>query len=163
MEGIRNIKKHFPDHLTVIEDFAKAPRDVLLMVHDEAYITKMESQKIESDTPQHATQFSVDDTRVTQDQDTFMSLFSFEAALKAAGAVCKAIDLVTEGRFRNAFCCVRPPGHHCGIKGHTAEASSQGYCIINNISVGAMYATRILDYKKVAVVDFDVRTCFLLV
>ena len=47
-----------------------------------------------------------------------MSHFSFDAAKTAAGAVCKAIDLVVDGKYRNAFCCIRPPGHHCGFKGN---------------------------------------------
>jgi len=64
--------------------------------------------------------------------------------------------LVTSGAYRSAFCAVRPPGHHCGRKGHTAEASSQGYCIINNVAVGGFYAIQKYNYKKIAIVDFDV-------
>jgi len=155
MEGVKTIFKHFPNNMDIVTDVKPVSRQILVQVHDDQYITKMESQKPSSDVPQHATQFSLDD-RETQDCDTFMSYFSWEAALTAAGAVCKAVDLVHNGNYRNAFCVIRPPGHHCGVKGHTAEASSQGYCIINNIAVGAFHAVAAYNYKKIAVVDFDV-------
>ncbi len=189
IEGIRSLRKHFPSKITIIEDIPKADRKILTMVHDESYIVKMEAQKPDLDEgPTPATQFSVDDARPAEDCDTFMSHFSFEAALTAAGSVCKAVDLVrycsvtflkpnsvwfqkshgtitfpnisqvTSGQFRTAFCAVRPPGHHCGVKGHTAEASSQGYCIINNVAVGGAYAIHTYNYKRIAIVDFDVRT-----
>lgn len=56
------------------------------------------------------------------------------------------------GGYRNAFCCVRPPGHHCGNKGHTETAASQGYCILNNIAVAALYAKYKHNFERIAVV-----------
>jgi acetoin utilization deacetylase AcuC-like enzyme len=93
--------------------------------------------------------------RESQDNDTFLSKSSFDAALMAAGAVCKGVDLVSSGNYRNALCTVRPPGHHCGKNGHTEGAASQGYCILNNVAIGAFYA-KLSGFQRVAVVDFDV-------
>jgi acetoin utilization deacetylase AcuC-like enzyme len=83
------------------------------------------------------------------DSDTYISENSFEAAMYAAGAVIEAIDRSKKGEIERAFCAVRPPGHH-------AEANSaMGFCIFNNIAVGARYAQKI-GYEKVFIIDFDV-------
>jgi acetoin utilization deacetylase AcuC-like enzyme len=83
------------------------------------------------------------------DGDTYLSEHSFEAAVFAAGAVIEAIDRCKKGEIERAFCAVRPPGHH-------AEAdAAMGFCIFNNIAVGARYAQKI-GYRKVFIVDFDV-------
>jgi acetoin utilization deacetylase AcuC-like enzyme len=83
------------------------------------------------------------------DPDTYISDNSFEAAMFAAGAIIEAIDRCKKGEIERAFCAVRPPGHH-------AEADrAMGFCIFNNIAVGARYAQKI-GYKKVFVIDFDV-------
>ena len=88
--------------------------------------------------------------------DTFLTWGSWSALTKAAGTVCAAVDAVTQGRCRNAFCAIRPPGHHAGRNGETENTSSQGFCLINNVAIGATYAVEALGYKRVAVVDFDV-------
>ncbi|MEW6116278.1 MAG: histone deacetylase [Nitrospirota bacterium] len=83
------------------------------------------------------------------DGDTFMSENSLEAALHAAGAVMEAVDRCKSGEIERAFCAVRPPGHH-------AEAGrAMGFCIFNNVAVGARYAQKI-GYKKIFIIDFDV-------
>lgn len=83
------------------------------------------------------------------DPDTYVSEGSLEAALHAAGAVLEAVDRVEKGEIDRAFCAVRPPGHH-------AEADrAMGFCIFNNISVGARHAQR-AGFRKVFIVDFDV-------
>lgn len=83
------------------------------------------------------------------DPDTYISAGSLNAALFAAGAVMKAIDRCQKGEIKRAFCAVRPPGHH-------AEADrAMGFCIFNNIAIGARYAQKI-GYKKVFIIDFDV-------
>lgn len=83
------------------------------------------------------------------DPDTYISEKTFEASLYAAGAVIEAINRCKKGEIERAFCAVRPPGHH-------AEADrAMGFCIFNNIAVGARYAQRI-GYKKIFIVDFDV-------
>lgn len=55
------------------------------------------------------------------------------------------------GEYRNAFCAVRPPGHHCGRSGHTQAAKTQGYCILNNVAIGALYAIKKYNYERVAI------------
>jgi len=83
------------------------------------------------------------------DGDTYMSKDSLEAALYAAGAVIEAVERCRKNEIDRAFCAVRPPGHH-------AEADrAMGFCIFNNVAVGARYAQKI-GYKKVFIIDFDV-------
>ena len=87
---------------------------------------------------------------VRLDADTAMSPQSGEAALRAAGGVVAAVDAVLKGEASNAFCAVRPPGHH-------AEPDrAMGFCLFNNVAIGAMQAQKAADVKRVAVVDFDV-------
>jgi len=84
------------------------------------------------------------------DADTVMSPQSGEAALRAAGAVAAAVDAVIAGEVDNAFCAVRPPGHH-------AEPDrAMGFCLFNNVAVGALRARQVHGLARVAVVDFDV-------
>lgn len=83
------------------------------------------------------------------DPDTYVSEGSYEAALYASGALLEAIDRIKAGDIERAFCAVRPPGHH-------AEADhAMGFCIFNNVAVGARYA-QCVGYKKVFIIDFDV-------
>ncbi|WOF73193.1 histone deacetylase family protein [Parvibaculaceae bacterium PLY_AMNH_Bact1] len=84
------------------------------------------------------------------DADTAMSPGSGEAALRAAGAVCRAVDAVVSGDAQNAFCAVRPPGHHA------EPETSMGFCLFNNVAVGALYAREKFGLEKAAVIDFDV-------
>lgn len=91
-----------------------------------------------------------DQGAVQLDADTILSPGSGEAALRAAGAVCAAVDAVVGGEVQNAFCAVRPPGHHA------EPANSMGFCIFNNIAVGAAHAREEHGLNRIAVVDFDV-------
>ena len=84
------------------------------------------------------------------DPDTAMNAHSMNAALRAAGAGLLAVDEVLGGRTRNAFCAVRPCGHHA------TRERSMGFCIFNNIAVAAAYALEQPGIERVAVVDFDV-------
>ena len=84
------------------------------------------------------------------DPDTVISPGTDNAAKRAAGAVVMAVDLIMSGRVKNAFCCVRPPGHHA------EHDRSLGFCIYSNIAVGVKHALQAYGLKKVAVVDFDV-------
>jgi len=84
------------------------------------------------------------------DPDTIVSPDTMQAAKRAAGAVVSAVDLVMGGQCNNAFCSVRPPGHH-------AESDrAMGFCLFNNLAVGAAHALASYDLKKIAIVDFDV-------
>jgi acetoin utilization deacetylase AcuC-like enzyme len=84
------------------------------------------------------------------DPDTIMNLHTWGAALRAAGAVLAATDAVMAGELENAFCAVRPPGHHA------CRDRAMGFCFFNNIAVGAKYALERHGLKRVAIVDFDV-------
>ncbi|HVZ45867.1 MAG TPA: histone deacetylase family protein [Ramlibacter sp.] len=84
------------------------------------------------------------------DPDTAMNEFSWNAALRAAGAALAATDAVIGGELENAFCAVRPPGHHA------MHDRAMGFCIFNNIAVAARYALERHGLKRVAIVDFDV-------
>ena len=84
------------------------------------------------------------------DPDTAMCPKSFDAALRATGAVVHAVDQVMSGAANNAFCAVRPPGHH-------AEPSRpMGFCLFNNVAIAALHARAAHGAERVAVVDFDV-------
>ena len=84
------------------------------------------------------------------DPDTVISPGSLEAARRAAGAVVMAVDLVACGDMKSAFCGVRPPGHHA------ERRQAMGFCLYNNIAVGAAHALQQYGLEKVAIVDFDV-------
>ena len=84
------------------------------------------------------------------DADTVMSPASGRAALRAAGAVVAAVDAVVAGEADNAFCAVRPPGHHA------EPGRAMGFCLFNNAAIGALRAREVHGLARVAVVDFDV-------
>jgi len=110
--------------------------DELLLVHNQEYVEKilaLETKEI-----------------IMLDPDTAFSPGTREASLKAVGGVLDAVDTVSDGKISKAFCAVRPPGHH-------AEPDrAMGFCIFNNITIGAAYAIRKKSYNKAAIVDWDV-------
>ena len=84
------------------------------------------------------------------DGDTVVSPGSKEATFDAVGSIISAIDGVINKDFKNAFCAVRPPGHH------SEQEKAMGFCIFNNVAVGANYLISKYKYKKIAIIDFDV-------
>jgi len=114
----------------------RATREQLLLTHDSAMI-----DVIFDNAPREG--------YVRLDADTAMCPHSLEAALRAAGAVCAAVDAGLDGGSPRAFCAVRPPGHHA-----TREAP-MGFCLFNSVAVGAAYALA-RGLERVAIVDFDV-------
>lgn len=84
------------------------------------------------------------------DPDTAMCPHTWQAALRSAGAGTEAVDLVMAGKVKNAFCAVRPPGHHA------ERANAMGFCFLNNIAVAAAHALAKHNLSRVAIVDFDV-------
>ncbi|MGE5088798.1 MAG: histone deacetylase family protein [Candidatus Levyibacteriota bacterium] len=84
------------------------------------------------------------------DPDTALNPHSVTAARHAAGAVIRAVDLVCGGQFENAFCAVRPPGHHA------ESARAMGFCVFNSVAVGAAHALAAHGLSRVAIADFDV-------
>jgi acetoin utilization deacetylase AcuC-like enzyme len=84
------------------------------------------------------------------DADTIVSPGSYLAARRAAGAVCHAVGAVALGEARNAFCAVRPPGHHAESR------RPMGFCLFNNVVIGALEARDVHGLRRIAVIDFDV-------
>src|SRR5690606_1713801 len=115
----------------------RATREQIGRVHTEGHIEFIEG--------------SVPETGFRRiDADTAMSPGSLEAAYRAAGAVVHAVDEVMAGRARNGFCAVRPPGHHA------EPQTAMGFCLFNNIAIGALHARAVHGCERVAVIDFDV-------
>lgn len=114
-----------------------ATREELARVHDPAYI-----EFVLAAVPREG--------QCHLDADTVLSAGSGEAALCAAGAVIGAVDAVMSGEIANAFCAIRPPGHHA------EPAQAMGFCIFNNVAIGAAHARARHGLKRVAVIDFDV-------
>ena len=124
------------DFLTNI-DAPEVTREQLLRVHSAEHLANMDAMM-----PRQGY------SRL--DPDTVVSPDTMQAAKRAAGAVVSAVDLVMSGQFQNAFCAVRPPGHH-------AERSrAMGFCLFNNLAVGVAHALETYGLKKIAIVDFDV-------
>lgn len=84
------------------------------------------------------------------DPDTSLNIHTWDAALSAAGAALAATDAVMAGELENAFCSVRPPGHHA------CRDKAMGFCFLNNVAIAARYALERHGLKRVAIVDFDV-------
>lgn len=112
-------------------------REALLRVHGENYV-----DEIDAKAPREGW--------VQLDPDTSMNPHSLEAARRATGAVIYGVDLVMAGKAQNAFCAVRPPGHHA------LSNRSMGFCIFNNVAVAAAHARATHGIKRVAILDFDV-------
>jgi len=140
-----------PDRLRAIADALDRPQfaallriaaphsdmEDILAVHPASYI-----ERIRTAVPQEGF--------AAIDADTFMSPASFTAAMHAVGAACTAVDEVIAGRATNAFCAVRPPGHH-------AEPEvAMGFCLFNNAAIAARHAQRRHGLGRVAIVDWDV-------
>lgn len=86
------------------------------------------------------------------DADTAMNAFSLDAARRASGALIEATDAVLAGEYDNAFCNVRPPGHH-------AESQrAMGFCLFNHVAVGVHHALHRHGLERVAIIDFDVHS-----
>ena len=111
--------------------------EALARVHDRDYIQEVLA--------------AVPATGIVQfDPDTYVSPGSREAMLRAAGALVAGVDVVLSGEAKNVFCAVRPPGHHA------MPARAMGFCIFNNVAVGALHARVAHGINRIAVVDFDV-------
>lgn len=114
-----------------------AERQHLLLAHDEEYVDGIMA-------------IAPSTGLVTLDPDTAMNRYTLRAALLAAGAGIKGVDLVLDGTVQAAFCNVRPPGHHA--ERHRA----MGFCFFNNVVIAALYALEKHGLKRVAIIDFDV-------
>ena len=147
------------------EDFPKADVKTLSRVHAADYIRFIHELDKQVNIDGRTVPFTPkvqkhvrhdDETKDQDDCDTSFSKGSLSAARRAVGAVCFAVDRVLAGMNRNAFCCVRPPGHHAGLKGLIQGATSCGFCIFNNVAAGALHALEEHKLMRVAIVDLDV-------
>ena len=84
------------------------------------------------------------------DSDTIMNPATLTVSLRAAGAAIAGVDAVMKGEVENAFCAIRPPGHHA------EPTRSMGFCVFNNIAIAARYAISAYGIERVAIIDFDV-------
>ena len=139
-ERLRAIKKVISsssyDNL-VRREAPKSTLQQIAMVHDLNYVEKLMDLVPERGWSQI-------------DPDTVMCPETGEATLRAVGAVIEAVDGVISGKFDNAFCAVRPPGHH-------AEPNhGMGFCFFNNVAIAARHAQQAHGLERVAIVDFDV-------
>jgi acetoin utilization deacetylase AcuC-like enzyme len=114
-----------------------ATREQIVRVHGDAYLDELEAA-------------SPDEGLHFLDPDTALNPHSLTAARHAAGAVCMAVDLVMRGETATAFCAVRPPGHHA------ERRRAMGFCLFNNVAVGAEHAMAAHGVQRVAIIDFDV-------
>jgi len=127
--GLFDLLRHYP--APVIS------REQLLRIHSAEYLDWLQAVA-----PQEG--------YIRLDPDTFMSPATLTAAYRAAGAAVHAVDLLMDGTADNAFCCVRPPGHHA------ERGQAMGFCLFNNIAAGAAHALAQHGMNRVAIVDFDV-------
>jgi len=115
----------------------RATREQVLRVHGEAYVDQLEAAS-----PAQGLAYL--------DPDTALNPHSMDAVWHAAGALVLATDLVMSGVSANAFCAVRPPGHHA------LRRRAMGFCVFNSVAIGIMHAIEAHGLERVAVVDFDV-------
>jgi len=127
--GLEAVLRHY--------DAPQAGREQLVRVHEAAYVDSILAVR-----PR--------DGLVWLDPDTAMNEHSAEAALRAAGAAVLGVDLVMSGEAGCAFCSVRPPGHHA------ERGRAMGFCLFNNVVVGAVHALEEHGVDRVAILDFDV-------
>ena len=134
----------------IIDNFKKIDNKNLIWKKpnkfDEFFLNKTHSL----DYINHVKQTFPEKGLVFLDGDTIVSPGSKEATKDAVGSIIAAIDGVQDKEFKNAFCAVRPPGHHA------EKDKAMGFCIYNNVAVGANYLIEKYKYKKIAIIDFDV-------
>lgn len=165
LHSARMFEKH---ELEISSDFSEASFELLAQAHTKEYLDFVQtlSDEVASNgeavpfTPHVQRSISIfqkEQPKAGDMSDTHFTPGSLQAATRAAGSVVAAVDAVMDGKQRNAFCCVRPPGHHAGPSGLLDDAVSCGFCLFNNVAVGALHALRKrTDCRRVAIIDFDV-------
>ena len=141
-----------PDRLTAISDHMIAQGlDSFFVYHDAPLATFQQLHRVHSAAHLERLKRASPELGIVHlDPDTAMNRHTWQAALRAAGAGIKAVDLVMAGEVENAFCAVRPPGHHA------ERAAAMGFCFFNNIAVAAAHALGAHQLSRIAIVDFDV-------
>lgn len=120
-------------------DARKAREDEIAYIHDENYIRQIQA--------------TADRERTFLDPDTSTNAYTWLASQLAAGGFIKCVEAVWDGRFKNAYAFVRPPGHHA------ERGRAMGFCIFNNIAIGAWWLKKNRSVERIAIVDFDVHHC----
>ena len=134
------------DHALTRKEAAPASLADIELAHGRMYIASLRGlndaliEDIQAGGPTHS----------ALDPDTSMNAHTWNAALRAAGAALEATDAVLAGELENAFCAIRPPGHHA------CHDKAMGFCFFNNVAIAAKYALERHGLKRVAIVDFDV-------
>jgi len=141
-----------PARLSAIQDeLLSSGLDFVLQHHDAPLASREQLCRVHTpEYVEHIFRIAPDEGQAWLDMDTSMNPHSLSAALRAAGAVVLGVDLVMTGQSNAAFCNVRPPGHHA------EHNKAMGFCIFNNIAVGAAHALQTYQLKRIAIVDFDV-------
>ena len=129
-------KENFPN--IALEEPEKIKKELIYAAHDKDFVDETINK------------FPENDEIYYLDQETPVSSGSKDATLRAAGAGIDAINSIIDGKSKNAFCIVRPPGHHACIN------KSMGFCVFNNVAIAAYYLINQYDYSNIAIVDFDV-------
>ncbi len=142
-----------PARLAAIEDALIASGVMDALTPCEAPLAT-EEQLLRAHTPEHVQRLAqlaaLERDYIALDPDTILARYSYAAALRAAGACVAAVDEVMAGRLENAFCAVRPPGHHA------MRDKPMGFCFFSNIAVAVKHALAVHGLKRILVVDFDV-------
>lgn len=123
-----------------------ANKDELALIHTPAYIERVQhaaerAERLEAESGRKARFFAT---------DTYVSGQSYEAAIRAVGAPLTAIDAILQGEINNAYCLVRPPGHHA------LADNAMGFCLFNNVAIAARYAIEKHGLERVMIIDYDV-------
>jgi len=134
------------DHALQRREPSKASLSDIELAHGRMYVASLRGlsdglrEDIQAGGPTHS----------ALDPDTAINTHTWDAALRAAGAALEATDAVISGQLENAFCAVRPPGHHA------CRDKAMGFCFFNNVALAAKYAVERHGLQRVAIVDFDV-------
>jgi acetoin utilization deacetylase AcuC-like enzyme len=139
-ERLRAVEEALSDEAfagLIREEAPRASLDQIALAHLQNYVD-------------HIAQMLPESGMLRLDSDTVMSPGSLEAALRASGAACRAIDAVMTGEVTNAFSAHRPPGHHA------EKSTAMGFCLFNHVAVAARHARFVHCAERVAIVDFDV-------
>jgi len=128
LEGIKGLQ-HLPAPLATVEEITR--------VHPLEFWAGLQAKE-------------PSEGNVVIDPDTFLNNGSINAALRASGGLCFAIDQILDDKALRAFCAVRPPGHH------SEPDKAMGFCLLNHVAIGAMRALENPDIERVAIIDFDV-------
>ncbi|MDR2901781.1 MAG: hypothetical protein LBU87_01550 [Lactobacillales bacterium] len=149
-EVVKALHKINDSHLFFVDRVAEAENDILRLVYSQEYIDFLKK----SEPVKEGEYFILDKGRYPEEKDenygaSALCKGTMKSCLKGIGAVCKAVDDMKNKVTDNAFCGIRPPGHHADLKG------AYGFCFFPNAVIGALYALK-NGFKKIAILDHDV-------